>query len=502
MDREAPQDLGARLRARATARPDGVALSDGDSSITWAQLDARVDAAAAALQGLGVGTDDRVALVVSDGDTFVEVAIATARCGGVLVPLLVDLAPDELRHALSDSGARVVVAGPPRAAELRALGVRARVIDTDSLDDDGWRARCREAGRPTTVERGPDDLAVLFYTSGTSGRPRGAMLTRANLAANQDQSHAGRLRVTADDVVLVTVPLAHVYAFTVGLGVAITAGATLVAPGRVDPPTALRIAESTRATAIVTTPAVLTAWLDADDLDAANLSALRIVASGASPLGMQTIERFRQRTGRSITEGYGLTEASPSVAATSMTDDAPPGSVGLPLPGVEIRLVGEDGSDVVGGDVGEIWVRGPNVFRGWWNDARATARSLTEDGWLRTGDAGTRDEHGMLYLVDRLRDLVIVDGFSVFPGEVERVVVEDLSVHSAAVVGTPHPVTGEAIVAYVVAAPGATIDVDALMARCSGRLARYKCPARIEVVDALPYTASGKVRRMVLRDES
>ncbi len=501
MDREAPQDLGARVRVNATTRPDAVAFSDGRSSLTWSGLDARVDAATGALEGLGVDPGDRVGVAVSDGLTFVEVAVAAARRGAVLVPLLADLAPDELRHALVDSGARVVVAGEPRASELRTLGLRTRVVDADGSDD-GWRARCREASPPTPVQREPDDLAALFYTSGTSGRPRGAMLTRANLAANQDQSNAGRLRVTADDVVLTTVPLAHVYAFTVGLGVAITAGATLVAPGRVDPATALRLVESVRATAILTTPAVLTAWLDGDELDAADLSSVRVVASGASPLGVQTIERFRQRTGLSITEGYGLTEASPSVAATAMVDDAPAGSVGLPLPGIEVRLVGEDGADVVMGDVGEIWVRGPNVFRGWWNDQEATARSLTDDGWLRTGDAGTRDEHGMLYLVDRLRDLVIVDGFSVFPGEVERVLSEDPSVDSAAVVGTPHPVTGEAIVAYVVAAPGATVDVDALMQRCSERLARYKCPERIEVVDSLPYTASGKVRRMVLRDES
>jgi long-chain acyl-CoA synthetase len=213
------------------------------------------------------------------------------------------------------------------------------------------------------------------------------------------------------------------------------------------------------------------------------------------------LERFRDATGITIEEGYGLTEASPSVASNSMGPQARPGSVGLALPGIELRLVDREGEDVVRGDPGEVWVRGPNVFQGYWNDPEATAASLSPDGWLRTGDVGTQDEDGYLYLVDRKRDLIIVNGFNVYPREVERVLQDDPSVAEAAVVGAPHPLTGETVVAFVVTRPGHGFDEAGLQARCRENLARYKCPTRIEATEALPYTATGKVRRRELRDD-
>lgn len=506
MEADSPPYVVAKRLAHAAARyHDRPALVDGRTTTTYGQLDAEVSQAAAALQSLGVRPGDRVAIVVGSTPTFVQAFYAVMRAGAVAVPLLPDLAADELRHAIVDAGARVVLCAAERLAALRALGsslsgVR-HLVAVGPDEPSGWEARVEAAGPPRPVEIHPDDVAVLMYTSGTTGRPRGAILTHRNLTVNQDQTIAGRLPVTDDDVVVVGLPLAHIFALNVGVGVSVTVGAALVIGSTDDPDALLDLAVAQRATAVVATPGMYSAWLDSQRLDNLELDALRLVVSGAAPLGVQDIERFANATGLRIQDGYGLTEASPSIASTAMLDDAPPGSVGLPLPDVEVRLVGDDGSDVFVGDVGEIWVRGPNVFRGYWNDPAATAATLTADRWLRTGDVGTRDDNGVLYLVDRLDDLVIVEGFSVYPGEVERVLVEDPAVAEAGVVGVPHPVSGESIVAYVVAAEGQTVDTASLHQRAADRLARYKRPSRIDVVDALPYTASGKVRRMVLRGD-
>jgi long-chain acyl-CoA synthetase len=501
-------DVAARLRATAAARRDHPAVVAGERTVSYGELHDRVDRVTAALQGLGVGPGDRVALVLGTTLTFVETYAAVLRAGAAFVPLLPGLAPDELRHALADAGAVVAIVGPERSEDVGHL--RAELPDLEHLVVEGaavegaldYDAFVADAGEATSVTRGPDDLAALVYTSGTTGRPRGAMLTRGNLAANQDQSLAGRFEVGPDDVVLLVLPLAHIYALNVGLGTAITVGATMVLVERFEPAeTAAAIARH-GVTLVLGAPPMYVSWLESGVLEDADLSSVRLAVSGAAPLGVPTIERFAEATGLTIEEGYGLTEASPSVAATSMSDEAAPGSVGLPLPGIELRLVDADGRDVEPGDPGEVWVRGPNVFQGYWRDDDATGEVLTEDGWLRTGDVGVQDERGMLRLVDRLRDLVIVNGFNVYPREVERVLLEAPGVADAAVVGIPHPLTGETVVASVVPRSDAEVDVDALREHCRKHLARYKCPSSIDLVPVLPHTATGKVRRHELRDRA
>jgi long-chain acyl-CoA synthetase len=501
-----PVDVAARLRHTAAARPDHPALRAGSLVWTYGELDQRVDAVTALLQDLGVARGDRVALILGTTPAFVVAACAVLRAGAALVPLLPGLAPDELRHALRDSAAMTAIVGPERAAEVADLrdelpdltNLLTSGVTVDGIDvlEDRF-----ELGRtPTRRDRDPADLAALVYTSGTTGRPRGAMLTRGNLAANQDQSLAGRFEVGPDDVVLLVLPLAHIYSLNVGLGACLTAGATMVLVERFDPAATLATVEEHGVTVLLGAPPIYVAWLEGGHLEGRRLPALRLAVSGAAPLPVPVLLRFAEVTGVIIEEGYGLTEASPSVTSNSMAPEARPGSVGLPLPGLELRLVGEDGADVEVGDPGEVWVRGPNVFQGYWNDEEATAASLTADGWLRTGDVGTRDEDGYLYLVDRKRDLIIVNGFNVYPREVERVLFEDEAVGQAAVVGAPHPLTGETVIAYVVPRAGASVDTDELAGRCRTKLARYKCPTRIDVVDDLPYTATGKVRRGELRD--
>jgi long-chain acyl-CoA synthetase len=501
-------DLAARLRRTALDRPEHPALIAGERTVSYGALHERVDAATAALQGLGVGPRDRVGLVLGTTIAFVEAYAAVLRAGAAFVPLLPGLAPDELRHALADAGVRVAVVGPERAADVAALRDQLPelehlvVVDAEVEGALDYEELLAGAGEPELITRDADDLAALVYTSGTTGRPRGAMLTRGNLAANQDQSLAGRFEVSADDVVLLVLPLAHIYALNVGLGTSVSVGATMVLVPRFDPAETLAAIARHRVTVVLGAPPMYVAWLESGLLASTDTSSVRLAVSGAAPLGVPTLERFAAATGITIEEGYGLTEAGPSVSATSMADAAVPGSVGLPLPGIELRLVDAQGHDVEVGDPGEVWVRGPNVFSGYWNDAAATADALTDDGWLRTGDVGTRDERGLLRLVDRLRDLIIVSGFNVYPREVERVLLEDEAVADAAAVGVPHPLTGETVVAYVVERADAHVDVDALTARCRDRLARYKCPSRVEVVPVLPHTATGKLRRRELRDRA
>jgi long-chain acyl-CoA synthetase len=501
-----PVDVAARLRHTAAARPDHPALRAGSLVWTYGELDQRVDAATALLQDLDVAPGDRVALVLGTTPAFVVTACAILRAGAALVPLLPGLAPDELRHALRDSGATTAIVGPERAAVVADLRTElpdlAHLLTSDiELDGIDVLEDRLELGRePTRLERDPADLAALVYTSGTTGRPRGAMLTRGNLAANQDQSLAGRFEVGPDDVVLLVLPLAHIYSLNVGLGACITAGATMVLVERFDPAATLDTVDDQRISVLLGAPPIYVAWLEGGHLEGRRLPALRLAVSGAAPLPVPVLLRFAEATGVIIEEGYGLTEASPSVTSNAMGPEARPGSVGLPLPGLELRLVGEDGREVEVGDPGEVWVRGPNVFQGYWHDDEATAAALTSDGWLRTGDVGTQDADGYLYLVDRKHDLVIVNGFNVYPREVERVLLEDDTVAEAASVGVSHPLTGETVVAYVVPRAGASMDVDALAARCRAKLARYKCPTRIEVVDDLPHTATGKIRRRELRE--
>jgi long-chain acyl-CoA synthetase len=500
-------DLTARLRHAASTAPDRAALRGHGGQLTYRELDERVDAAAAALQARGVGPGERVALVLGTSVAFVVAAYATLRVGAVIVPLLPGLAPDELRHAIADSGARTAVVGPERAADVAELRPELpELVDLVVADGDvptgasAFEELLASPGVPAEVELGADAVGAIVYTSGTTGRPRGAVLTRANLASNQDQSLAGRFDVGPQDVVLLVLPLAHIYALNVGLGASVTAGATMVLVDRFDTELTLRAIAEHGVTVVLGAPPMYVAWLESGHLDPEAFASVRLAVSGAAALPVQVFERFREVTGIAIEEGYGLTEAGPSVASSSMADAPRAGSVGLPLPDVEVRLVDDEHQDVEPGDPGEVWVRGPNVFAGYHGDPDASAAVLTPDGWLRTGDVATRDEDGFLYLVDRKKDLIIVNGFNVYPREVERVLYEDERVAQAAAFGAPHVLTGETVVAAVVARDGMDVDPDELVARCRRQLARYKCPTRIDVLAELPTTATGKIRRGALRD--
>jgi long-chain acyl-CoA synthetase len=335
---------------------------------------------------------------------------------------------------------------------------------------------------------------VLMFTSGTAGSPRAAMLTHRNLLANQRQALAAAGTVTADDVVYGVLPLSHIYGLNVTLGLTLAAGGTLLLVQRFDPATAIESIQARNVTAVPGVPSMWSAFAQFDDAPADAFATVRRGSSGAARLPVRVAERIRDRFGLELSEGYGLTEASP-IVSTSSGLTARFGSVGRVVDGVELRVVDDQGVDVLVGDAGEVWVRGDNVFVGYLDDPEATARVLTPDGWLRTGDVAILDEDGYLYLVDRAKDLIIVSGFNVFPAEVEDVLAAHPGVAEVGVVGVPHPYTGEAVKAYVVLEPGAELDEDGLVDHAHDHLARYKCPTKVVFVDQLPKNATGKLVR-------
>ncbi len=353
-----------------------------------------------------------------------------------------------------------------------------------------------KAAEPTpAIEVEPDDLAVLVFTSGTAGLPKPAMLSHANLLANIDQVLAVPEAQTASDRVLAILPTFHIYGLNVAIGSALAAGSTVVLADRFDPYLTLDLIRRADVTVVPGVPTMWAAWASLEIGGVEAFSTVRLATSGAAPLDTDVQRTLQQRFGLRVIEGYGLTEASPAVTS-GLGTDAPDGSIGRPLPHVSLRLVDEDQEDVLVGDPGEIWVRGPNVFSGYWQDKEATAAALTHDGWLRTGDIAVVDDDGFLYIVDRVKDLIIVAGFNVYPAEVEEIIALHPDVAEAAVVGVPDPRSGEAVTAYVVpedkARPPTAAEVKQ---HCADHLAHYKCPVEVTIVAQLPHNLGGKVLR-------
>jgi long-chain acyl-CoA synthetase len=482
------------------------ALISANRTTTYGELRDLVAGLRGGLGSLGIGVGDRVALICGNGRPFVVGYLATIGVGAVAVPLNPTSPAAELERELAAIGPVAVLVEHTvlpawERVDRSTLATLLHVIVTDAratggtVPDGAVRYDELVAHAPADPVDVPDDhVAVMMFTSGTAGAPRAAMLSHANLRANIVQGLGSARRVQRGDVVYGVLPLFHIFGLNVVLGLTLTAGGSVLLVQRFDPSTA---AESIRARGVTVVPGAPTMWVEfaqLDELEPDTFAGVRLALSGASRLPLAAAERCRERFGLEIAEGYGLTEASP-VVTSSAGAGTRPGSVGRVLVGIEVRLVGDDGKDALVGDVGEIWVRGPNVFLGYLDDPEATARVLDADGWLHTGDLATADDDGWLYLVDRAKDLVIVSGFNVFPAEVEAVLLEHPAVAEVGVVGVPHPSTGEAVKAYVVAQPGAEVDEEGVISFALDRLARYKCPSKVVFVDELPRNLNGKLLR-------
>lgn len=496
-------------RGTAQRFPSKPALIFHDRPITFSQLDERVDVTAAALAGLGVAKDDRVALLLGNVPEFATSFYGALRAGAVACPLNVMLTPEEMGYILADSGAKVAVTELQSLTGL--LSVRDRLADLQTILVVGGppapartislEEALRSAGRPPAATTEASDLAVIAYTAGTTAAPKGAMLTHGGLLANLEQiSQVPDLAETDQDVALLALPLFHIYALNVILGMTMKTGATAVLVERFDPADTVALVQRHGVTVLFGAPPMFSAWLSLPDVGPDALSSVRLAVSGASPLPADVFDAFRDRFGVIIWEGYGLTECGPAVTTNAMGNVAKAGSIGLPLPGNELRLVDEDGEDAEEGDPGEVWVRGPNVFAGYWNRPDATAEVMKGE-WLKTGDVAYRDEDGYLHVVDRKKDLIIVSGFNVFPTEVEEAIQHHPKVAEAAVVGIPDERTGEAVQAWVVPAEGQSLTPDEILDFLHGYLARFKQPHDIQVVGELPHHVTGKVLRRMLRGE-
>ncbi len=485
-----------RRSAERVGSKTALTMAATGEELTYVELDTEVDRVAAGLQTFGLSSGDRVALALGNIPHFIFSYLGVLRAGGVVVPLNIMLTAKEMQRVLADSGARFVIAAPPFAGTAKEA---AKGTDVERLISTVEWDVFPIGGTPGPVETVPDDLAVLAYTSGTTGQPKGAMLSHGNLLANLDQQmQVPEGAVTEDDVLFLTLPFFHIFGLNVPLGLLILNGASGVLVERFEPVEALRLIAQYRTSVLFGAPPMYTAWVNTPGGDQYDLSSVRLAVSGAAPLPDEVLRSFKDTFGVQIYEGYGMTETAPTLTTNRMTEEPRVGSVGRPLPGVELRILNEEGQDVEFGDPGEIIVRGPNVFKGYWKRDEESAKSFT-DGWFRTGDIGVRDEDGYIYLVDRKRDLIIVSGFNVFPSEVEAALVENPIIAEAAVIGEKHPYTGEAVKAYVVLNEGETATEAELIADVESRLARFKCPHAIQIVETLPHLLTGKVLRRALR---
>jgi long-chain acyl-CoA synthetase len=484
-----------------------VALIAAGEVTSYDALRQQVAAVRGGLVTAGVQPGDRVALLLASNWYFVVAHLGALSAGAIVVPLNPLSPAAELQRQLDAVTPKVAIVGPSAERAFDDIN-RTQAGITLVLSPEGVSLTAGSApfedllvSQPTPlVDRAADDIAVLMFTSGTAGSPKAAQLTHGNLRSNLDQMQTvSTSALVPDDVVLCVLPTSHIFGLNAVLHVALHAGARTLLIQRFDPVTSLTSIAQHGVTIVAGVPPMFEAWarLPIEDAAAESFATVRMALSGASKLDRSVSAAFLERFAVEIGEGYGLTEASPAVTTAAFPHPRV-GTIGSPLPGLAVRVVDDDGTDVVVGDTGEIWVKGPNVFTGYWNDVEATRRVLTADGWLKTGDIGVIDAAGALTLVDRSKDLIIVSGFNVFPAEVEEALMKHDGVAEAAVIGVAHPHTGESVKAYVVPVPGRLLDEDEVIEFCSRELARYKCPTKVLVVSDLPRGASGKLVRREL----
>ncbi|WP_326695299.1 long-chain-fatty-acid--CoA ligase [Streptomyces sp. NBC_01766] len=472
-----------------------VAVRESETVLTYAELDDASARMAALLHADGVRPGDRVALAMPNITSFPVAYYGVLRAGAVVVPMNPLLKAREIAFVLRDSGARTVVTSPMSAGEATRAAAESGaecLVTGSAAFDAALRAVSPEPG---VGDRAPSDTAVILYTSGTTGTPKGAELTHGNLISNTVTTVETLLTLGPDDVLFGGLPLFHAFGQTCALNAAISAGAALTLLPRFDPRRALEIMHRDRVTVFLGVPTMYTALLrteTSDGFDASGLSRLRLAVSGGSALPVEILHAFEQNFDVIVLEGYGLSETSPVTSFNHPDRPRKAGSIGLPVRGVEMTLVSAEGAPVRPGEVGEIAIRGENVMKGYWNRPEATAGAL-HDGWFRSGDLARVDEDGFYFIVDRRKDLIIRGGYNVYPREVEEVLYEHPAVAEAAVVGVPHDLHGEEVAAVVVRREGSGATADQIRDFVRERVAAYKYPRIVTFTDELPKGATGKI---------
>ncbi|MDQ8706095.1 long-chain fatty acid--CoA ligase [Streptomyces sp. LHD-70] len=517
-------NLAVLLEDTAREVPDRVAVVQAEAHWSYAEIDAAANQVAGGLAARGIGPGDRVALSCPNLPYVPIVYYGILKAGATVVPLNILLTEREISYHLEDSGAKAyfcfegsdaLPTGKAGSAAFEAtpgcehfIVITADPVGRSPFSSADSLAEFRHS-RPTefdTVPTGETDTAVVLYTSGTTGRPKGAELTHSNMVHNALLMN--RLcDMNEQDVHLITLPLFHSFGQTVQMNAGFASGATAVLLPRFDAGQALELMEREQVTFFAGVPTMYWALLNCESADRPDLkritSSLRVCVSAGSALPLEVLRAFEERFGVPILEGYGLSETSP-IATFNRGRARRPGSIGLPVWGVEVKVVRADGSEADVEEPGEICVRGHNVMKGYLDRPEATAEAIDRQGWFRTGDVGKRDRDGYLFIVDRKKDLIIRGGFNVYPRELEEVLMTHPDVSLVAVAGIPHESHGEEVKAFVIRRPGATTDEDELVAWCRRNMAGYKYPRIVEFRDSLPMTSTGKIlkRELVSRTGS
>jgi long-chain acyl-CoA synthetase len=488
-------NLARNLLDTAAKHPDRPAVKLDDQIVSYAGLLETSARVASLLRGLGVDPGDRVALQLPNVPAFAVACYGALLAGATVVPMNPLLKAREVEYYLGDSGAKVVVAGDqmPEAAQRAGSMEGAEVLVVGPMGPSELPEE-----RAELIERGDSDTAVILYTSGTTGKPKGAQLTHANLASNARTAAETLLEIGPEDVVMGCLPLFHVFGMTCGLNASVLTGACLTLLPRFDGDRALHMIERDRATVFEGVPTMYSIMLRAAGRGEVDLSRLRTCVSGGAALPLEVLRSFEREFDCVILEGYGTSETSPVASFNHPHAIRKPGTIGTPVRGVQMRLLGTNGDGVADGDIGEITIRGEGLMKGYWNQPGATAQAIP-DGWFRTGDLATRDADGYYTIVDRKKEIIIRGGYNIYPREIEEVLYEHPAVAEAAVIGLKHPDLGEEVGAAVVLKPGATADTTELRDFVKSRVAAYKYPRRIWLVPSLPTGPTGKILRRAVR---
>lgn len=494
--------LFQKIRDAMTGRENRTFLETLDGvSLTYADMAALSARYASALAELGVTPGDRVAAQVEKSPEALMLYLGTLRAGAVFLPLNTAYTDAELDYFLANAEPKILVCDPVRHAALAPLAVKAGVQSAVTLSADGQgsladrSAACAPDFNDTP--RGPDDLAAILYTSGTTGRSKGAMLTHGNLASNAEVL-AALWRFSPDDVLLHALPIYHTHGLFVAVNTMLLSGGKIIFLPKFESSQCLALMP--RATAMMGVPTFYTRLLQREDLSRERAAHMRLFISGSAPLLEETHRAWFERTGHVILERYGMTETN-MITSNPYDGMRKAGTVGFPLPGVALRIADPDSGAVLGqGETGVIEVKGPNVFQGYWRNLEKTAQEFRSDGFFITGDLGKIDQGGYVHILGRAKDLIISGGFNVYPKEVESEIDALSDVRESAVIGLPHGDFGEAVAAIIVPLPGASLDERSVRDALAQRLAKYKLPKRVIFVDELPRNAMGKVQKNVLRE--
>jgi len=485
-------NLASILTESARRSPDAPAVRLGEVELSYGELDERSARLAALLHEKGLQPGDRVGVMLPNVPEFPVAYYGVLRAGGIVVPMNVLLKRREIAFYLEDSGARLLLAwhGFGEEASAGAADAGAEAIEVEPAAFAALLAGHEPS--PGVAETADDDTAVILYTSGTTGKPKGAELTHANLASNADVSRRTTCEVGPGDVVLGSLPLFHSFGQTVAMNASVAAGACLTLVPKFDPGEALATMQRDGVTHFYGVPTMFGALLHHPERESFDTSSLRTCITGGASMPVEVLRGFEDAFGAKVMEGYGLSETSPVASSNHPDRERKPGSIGTPIEGVEMKVVDEDGEEVARGEVGEIAIRGHNIMKGYWQHPDATAEAM-RGGWFHSGDMARVDEDGYFFIVDRKKDLIIRGGYNVYPREVEEVLYEHPKIREAAVVGVPHDEWGEEIGAAVVLMEGERLSPEEVSAYVKDRIAAYKYPRIVWFLDELPKGPTGKI---------